>query len=172
MAGECGCLAGGDTVGVNHSLGSPPLLDRSISAVQTPEAESQSPLCEGCLVLAFAQLNLLLHEQQAFCKKLVLSRENKEDKGWATAPSDKTFFHFQWLRAPGSRHWQALKPPSLRRLLSSWRIRLREKSARHPAAKEGDESQIQPPSHPSKQEGGRPRAWLALWHPISFEPLI
>lgn len=31
------------------------------------KAESEAPLDGGCLVLAFAQLNLLLHKQQSFC---------------------------------------------------------------------------------------------------------
>lgn len=40
-------LAGGETRGESLTW-SPPLLDRSVSAVQTSDAESQSPLYEGC----------------------------------------------------------------------------------------------------------------------------
>lgn len=36
------------------------------------------------LILAFTLLDLLLHKRQSFCKKLVLPKENKEDKSWET----------------------------------------------------------------------------------------
>lgn len=144
-----------------------PLLDRSISAVQTAEAESQGPLYEGCLVLAFTQLNLLLHKQQAFGKKLILSRENKEHKGWATSRTDKTSSTSNGRGCGALGPWMPVTLPSTRSHLSSWKIRLREKSTRHPTANEGDESQTQPLFHPSKHGGGMPQAWLSptagLW---------
>lgn len=61
------------------------LLDRCGSTLPTPESEAEPHApAPPRPILAFTQLDLLLHKGQSFCKKLVLPRENRDHKSWVT----------------------------------------------------------------------------------------
>lgn len=68
--------------GATHSLGAC-CFWTAASQLCKHQRLSHSPVHQG-LVLAFTLLDLLLHKGQSFCKKLVLPKENKEDKSWET----------------------------------------------------------------------------------------